>query len=77
VSTSAEDFPGEYAKNFRNRKAALRKVSDSVAALVAAGGYDDLFGFSIEDYLTEAQLGRLDWAIDEVKRRLWAMGGED
>lgn len=67
----------EYAESFRSKKAALRKVSNTVAALVAAGGYDDLFGFSIENELTEAQHARLDWALDEVKRRLWAMGGED
>lgn len=67
----------EAAEPFRSKKAALRKVSDVVAALVAAGGYDDLFGYSIENELTKAQQARLDWALDEVKRRLWAMGGED
>lgn len=66
-----------HAESFRSKKAALRKVSNAVASLIAAGGYDDLFGFSIEKDLTEAQQARLDWALEEVERRLWAMGGEE
>jgi hypothetical protein len=62
------------SEDFRNRPAALRKVASTVAALVAAGGYEDLFGYDITAYLTNAQAERLDWAIDEVKRRLWNMG---
>jgi hypothetical protein len=61
--------------DFRNRKAALVRLATMVASLIKAGGYDDLFGYDIDRELTEKQVERLDWAIDEVVRRLYRMGG--
>jgi len=62
-------------KDFKSKQAALRTVSNAIAALIDAGGYDDIFGYNINDELTGAQEERLGWALDEVKRRLWNMGG--
>jgi hypothetical protein len=56
-----------------SKPAALRKVSGAVASLIDAGGLEDLFGYTGE--WTQAELNRLNWAVEEVKRRLWAMGG--
>ena len=58
-----------------NRKTALRQVARHMASnLQASADYDEAAGVD-EDSLTPAEMRRLDWAVDEVLRRLHAMGG--
>jgi hypothetical protein len=56
-----------------SKPAALRKIASATAALIGAGGLDDLFGYTHEDW-TQAEMDRLYWAVEEVQRRLWEMG---
>ena len=56
-----------------NKQDALRKIASVVGGLVGAGGLEDLFGYD-EEAWTEAERERLEWACDEVQRRLYAMG---
>jgi hypothetical protein len=59
-----------------NKPAALRQVARHLGAhLHACAGYDEAAGLD-ENTLTPAEIRRLDWAVDEVLRRLYAMGGQ-
>jgi hypothetical protein len=55
-----------------SKPAALRKVSGAVAALIESGGLEDIFGYT--EAWTPAELERLRWAVEEVQRRLYAIG---
>ena len=55
------------------RKEALAKVAASTAALLQAGGIEDLFG--INEWEGTSDEERINWAMDEVIRRLYRMGG--
>lgn len=56
------------------RQDALRKIASSTAGLIGAGGWADMFGYDVDDDWTDAERGRMEWALEEVKRRLYAMG---
>lgn len=59
-----------------NRKAALRIVTSHIVGNLQATTTDELVN-SVEaaKQLTKAEEQRLEWAIDQVDRRLHAMGG--
>ena len=52
---------------------ALRHVADWAAGLLLAGDLEEAVGIP-EHVLTEAEARRYWWAIEEVSRRLYAMG---
>jgi hypothetical protein len=59
-----------------NQKAALQQVARHLAAhLHACAGYDESAGVA-DETVTPAEARRLDWAVDEVMRRLYGMGGQ-
>lgn len=57
---------------------ALAKVAGYVAGNVAAGDLEDVTGLSQpeQDELSDADLDRLEWAKDQVVRRLFRMGSQ-
>lgn len=57
----------------RNRQQALQLVAGHVAGLLGAGSIEEASGL-IEHELTAAEARRVGWAMDEVARRLYAMG---
>jgi hypothetical protein len=59
------------------RQEALRLVSRHVAGLLIAGDFEEASGLMKADAqaLSEADADRISWAIDEVQRRLYRMGG--
>lgn len=58
------------------RKAALQLVSRYLGGHLAASTTDEILGYAgAEDKLTKAETERLNRAVDEVTRRLYAMGG--
>jgi hypothetical protein len=60
-----------------NKKAALRQVALHMTSnLQTSADYDEAAGVD-EDSLTAAETRRLDRAVDEVLRRLHAMGGAE
>jgi hypothetical protein len=59
------------------KKAALRLVADHVAGNLGASAADEILGsIRAEESLTPTEAIRLGWAVDEVIRRLYAMGGK-
>jgi hypothetical protein len=59
-----------------SRKAALQLVSRYLGGHLPASTTDEILGWDgAEDKLTRAEAGRLNWAVDEVARRLYAVGG--
>lgn len=55
-----------------NRQEWVRRVADHAAANLGASNPDEVVGEY--EALTEADQDRVDWAIDEVRRRLYYMG---
>jgi len=56
-----------------NRQAALRRVAAHAAALLESGDLEEAAGVLADD-MTPAEIARLEDAVDEVIRRLRAMG---
>jgi hypothetical protein len=55
------------------KEEALARVASHIAGLMSASDFEENTGvFSGE--VSDADAERLDWAIEEVKRRLWRMG---
>jgi hypothetical protein len=58
------------------KKAALRLVASHLAGNLGASTTDEILNsVEVEESLTPAEVKRLDWAVDEVTRRLYTMGG--
>lgn len=58
------------------KKAALRLVASHLAGNLGASTTDEILNSAeAEESLTPAEAGRLGWAVDEVIRRLYSMGG--
>lgn len=70
------EFERELRHDFSNRQRALRRLSSMVAGLLSAMEYEEVLSADPRDVLTDAQFDRLEWAWDEVRDRLYKMGGE-
>lgn len=59
-----------------NRQEALRQVAGHTAAQMGAGSLEEASGVDQYDLeqLSDADQGRLEWAVGEVQRRLSLMG---
>lgn len=55
------------------KEEALHQVAGWVAGNIAASGTEEVTGVN-PDSLSSADLARIEWAMNEVCRRLWAMG---
>jgi len=64
MSKSEEPIP--------NKKAALVKVASALGASLSSGGIEDLLGY-VDPEWSDAEIGRIEWAMEEVQRRLFAM----
>ncbi len=59
------------------KRAALQRVAGHVASNQQSSGTDEILGDpGAEELLTPAEAARLDWAVDQVVRRLYRMGGQ-
>lgn len=59
-----------------NRREALRQVAEWTAATLQGGDLDEATGLDTAD-MSDADAERLGWAVSEVIRRLYRMGGSD
>jgi hypothetical protein len=61
----------------RTKKQALQVVVSHVAGLLGADSLEEATGFTEPEVaaMSDAEMERLDWAIEEVRRRLYGMGG--
>lgn len=58
------------------KPAALKHVVTALIGDIRAGNVDLAAGLN-EDTLTRAEMGRLEWALEEISRRLLKIGGQE
>lgn len=58
-----------------DRQQALRMVASKAASLIGSSTTEEATGVDNLDTLSDADIERLEWAMDEVQRRLYRMGG--
>lgn len=57
---------------------ALNRVASTMAAILGAGDLEEATGIDPieQEQMSEADLERLEWAMEEVQRRLYRMGSQ-